>query len=46
MIVKGMVQQPIEIIFIVRERCCEKKIVELRKRPDRGCGASLFVIVH
>ena len=29
MTVMGMIQQPMEIMLIVRERCCEKKIVDL-----------------
>lgn len=33
MMVSGMIQQPMEIMFMVLDKCCEKKIFDLC-----GCG--------
>lgn len=30
MMVSGMIQQPMEMMFIVLDKCCEKKMVDLR----------------
>ena len=38
MIVNGTSQQPMEIMLMVLERCCEKKMVDLRGGGGGGNG--------